>query len=193
MIPPVFLDCELKFDYDDETGELFSVEPAPVSEQRSCKRDALKFPEVAFALDPQAGSDWLTYFKREFVLERGFELYSGDKFIRNLDTLPTTPLPHGESASEIWSFKLTTLDDFKGRVQTCGARAGVVVVYRKAPASEQPFGMWFGWVLVGGANPTLVIIDIQNGKVAASLREMIPTLLWPVEPRDEIFWAPLKH
>ena len=188
-IPPVYLSCAFNFDRDDETGELFSVEPSPLRAQGACKKDARCLPAVAAALDPALQSNWLEYFKRDFLLERAFEVYNGVEFKGNFIELPT--LAAGEDAREVWSFKRTSLGGFKKDVLASGARAGVVIVFRDGPASAQPFGIWFGWLVVEGA---LVVVNIQNSRAETELEGAVSALDWEEGPREgEVFWAPLKR
>jgi hypothetical protein len=91
-IPPVYLSCAVNFERDDVTGELWSVEIVIADHQDLCRQEAAAFPAVNEALDPEAQSDWLAYFSREFTLRRGFELWRGEQFVRNQLTaeLPTS-------------------------------------------------------------------------------------------------------
>ena len=89
-IPAVYLSCAVNFERDGATGELWSAEIAIADHQDLCRREAAAFPAVSAALDPEARSDWLAYFRREFTLRREFELWHGGQFVRNQ---PTAALP----------------------------------------------------------------------------------------------------
>jgi hypothetical protein len=185
----VYLSCALNFDRDSETGELFSVEPSPLRNQTTSKAEARKFPAVAFALDPETKSDWLAFFKRDFQLEKFFELYCGDEFLGNFSTAPMGK--KGQDVQEVWSFRRTSLDGFKAAAFASDARAGVVLVFREVPPDAEPFGIWFGWLILSDAND-VVVVDIQNSRAEEGLGDAVSALAWVESPRQEVFFAPIK-
>jgi len=226
-IPAVYLSCAANFDRDDESGEIFSYEVAVAAHQERCAAEAEAHAEVRFCLDPACGPDWLSYFRREFALQRMFEVWQGDRFVQNRASAPAKK--RGVQAYPVYGLVRSSLRDFEARVRhgaqnSRGARVGsrrsyrggCVVAFRHEPPEAEPFGMWFLWLLLGGARADsaadsahdgssgggiesgssggahLVIVDLQNGRQARSLEGAIATLGWESTPRDEIFFAPFK-
>lgn len=198
-IPAVYLSCAANFDRDDTTGEIFSYEVAIAAHQERCAAEAESHAEVRFSLDAACGSDWLTFFRREFELQTLYEVWRGDTFVHNCAKRPSKR--SGVQAYPIYSLSRSTMDGFaadsRARLKcTAGSprlgRGGCVVVFRHEPPEVEPFGMWFAWLCLGAGAGQLVIADLQNGLQAASLRDLIGKLDWASPPRDEVFFAPFR-
>jgi hypothetical protein len=211
-IPPVYLSCAVNFERDDVTGELWSVEIGIADHQDLCRQEAAAFPAVREALDPEAQSDWLAYFGREFTLRRGFELWHGEQFVRNQ---PTAELPspspaaqgkrqrgapsHAWEAIPVHGLFRSSLDrlptDLRATKPGRLAHGGCVSVFRSGPPDAEPFGLWLGF-FVAAARPTsggggVVYVDLQSHVVwHGDLRGLVATLDWDTPPRDEVFFAP---
>lgn len=189
-LPPVYLSCAMNFERD-AAGVLYSAEIAIADHQEGAAAEAAAHAEARFAFDPAAGTDWLTYFRREFVLVRQYELWNGDAFCGNVDA-PPVPLPRNVAAFPVYSLRRTTLAGFAQEalllLRASGGRGGgAVVVYRSLPPDVEPFGMWLAWFVIAGK---LVIIDLQNGVVSEGLAAAIAALAWDEPPRDEVFFVP---
>ena len=65
-------------------------------------------------------------------------------------------------------------------------RGGCVVAFRTGESDQEPFGMWFGWIVLA---QQVFIVDLQNGVLTNSLEESIQALEWQEPPRTEIFYA----
>lgn len=191
-IPAVYLSCACNFDRDEDTGEIFSYEIAMKDHQERCEEEAQQYPEVRFCLDPKAGVDWQSFFRRQYCLQTVYEVWKGDDFVRNA---PQPPHPSaGLEAFPVYTLYRTTFQDFQREIQAKAAgslgRGGCVVVFRHAPPHVEPFGMWFGWVILGGS---VVVVDVQNSHVAPHLEDLIAGLEWQEPPRPEIFYAAFKY
>ena len=185
--PPVYLSCAINFERDDAQA-LCSCEIAILEHQELCAAEAAASAEVRFALDPRDGCDWLAFFKRHFELERAWEVWEGERFLKNVRGPPKAR--RGVTALPVWGLRGCVLGDFEGLV--LGGRhsgAGVVLVFRAAPPEVEPFGMWLGFVVLHG---TLFMVDLQNSAVSGSLLEAVAALGWNEEPRKEVFYAFLK-
>ena len=193
-LPPVYLACAINFERD-AAGELFSCEPAIGDHQEQSMEEAAAHEQVRFCLDPKAKSDWLSYFQREYILEKRFELWKGEDFAGNVDKKPS-PMPKGTTCLPIFSFSRSSLGACEAEVADAAAlpknaiSGGCVVVYRQGPPDAEPFGMWLGWIYL---HASLVIVDLQNSAITSSLEEAIALMHWAEEPRQEIFWARFKR
>ena len=300
-IPPVYLACTLNFERCDESGELFTVEPAAASEQSLCAAEAKSYPHEigALALDPHARHDWAAYFRRELTMTSVWEVWFGDDvFLGNAPSVeeahammarfvseanadanlfgngrddgsvgdadcsgmvgsdasggqvdgalalqsmlssvsasaasPTTSFSHiinqlnhrtvqlGDlSMVETFTLSRTSFDSFEATVRAMPSgdddgdsfgRAGIALVFRHDEASHEPFGVWFGWLLlsssplasasssVSSASSTpsldLVIVDLQNSVAVSTLGAAVARLEWTERPRNEVFFAALSR
>ena len=190
-VPPVYLSLDLNFLRDEESGEIFTVEPT--HDQKESEAEARAHPKtVGFALDPEFQSNWISFFCQHFLLVPKWEVWLGDKFKRNEDTQPTR-VKARYSVNQVWTLHRCMLSNFENAVRATKARAGVVLVFRRESPKVQPFGIWLGWLLLTNAtNATeLVVVDVQNARVSSGLREAIDALeMGPT--RAEIFFAPLR-
>lgn len=188
--PPVYLACTFNFDRDDSSGELFSMEPAIAEHQEAARDEAAAFADVVFSQDPASRHDWLAFFRRTFVLQSRYELWEGGAFLENVATRPAL-LRRGVECLPVWSLSRTSLAEFEAAARAASAPAGCVAVFRVGPPDAEPFGVWFSWMFVGGH---VLVADLQNGGVHASLRGAVEALAWDEPPREgEVFWAPLRR
>jgi hypothetical protein len=212
-IPSVYLSCQCNFDRDDASGEIFSFEFAPTEHQERCVEEAQAIPQVRFCLDPDFGTDWLGFFRATFELCPLYELWRGDRFLRNQRSRPRNPgrnvdvrLVYSLHRSSLSAFESDALQasargvhaavelekEETGEGGTALGRGGCVVAFRQGPAEAEPFGMWFLWLVLGVGprqSATIVLVDLQNSHVAASLHEMLARLGWEEPPREEVFFA----
>jgi hypothetical protein len=190
-IPPCYLSCACNFERDSATGEVFTYEVAISDHQERCREEAALEPEVSFCLDPRWQSDWLGYFRDKLSLSRVHEIYSGEEFLRN--QLSARPLRKGEEAYPVHTLRRTSLGSFESdaRASKPGSlgSVGCVVAFRHEASQNEPFGMWFGWLICGGH---FFILDLQNSGMASSLRGSIQELDWSAPAREEAFFATFK-
>ena len=234
-IPPVYFACGLNMVRDDETGEVFTVEIAIESQQELCLEEARAYPEVLVALDPEHKHDWLGFFQREYRLKAIYEVWRDGSFIRVQDTktahargpdkIPTRP--KGKKVDVCQCFTLHrsswhTLDrDLLSTERGASGHAGCICIFRSLPASVEPFGMWFAYVVFAdGADDaddaddadssssaacfsaagvkqfSVLFFDLQNSLAAKGTRGLeevlIKNLEWDEPPRREVFYAPFK-
>lgn len=187
-IPPVYLSCACNFDRDTETGEIFSYEICIREHQERCQDEAAHEPQVAFCLDPCWGADWLGYFDAKFRLRKEFEIYQGDLFIRNQAT--TKGIKKGEEAYPVSMLERTTIESFESDARAVSAgslgHGGCVVAFRYESSDKEPFGIWWGWLVIRGH---FFILDLQNSALAGSLGESIESLGWAQPARQEAFFG----
>jgi murein DD-endopeptidase MepM/ murein hydrolase activator NlpD len=189
-IPPVYLSCALNFERDPVTGELFSVEPVCGDQQIEAKTESKKHKEVQLAHDPIFRSDFLSYFKHEFILEQLFEVWSssGD-FLRNERGTKRPLCASGEEVIDVYSFSRTRLETFESDIQKLALGKnvfGVSLVFRSGSPDTEPFGIFLGFCKL---NEELVIVDLQNSMLHSSLIEAVSSLSWEEKPRNECFYA----
>jgi len=194
-IPPVYLSCAANFDRDTDTGECFSYEICIGAHQERCREEALGEEIVSFCLCPRWGSDWLGYFKSKFRLQQAYEVYRGDDFVRN--QAKARPILAGELAyGPVFSLHRTTIEGFEEAARLgCEehgdslCRGGCVVAFRHEASDKEPFGIWWGWLLLG---EDLFIIDLQNSALTHTLQGAIQSLDWDQPAREEAFFAAFK-
>ena len=189
-IPCVYLSCACNFERD-ESGGIFSYEIAPLQHQERCAAEAEEFEPVRLSLDPSHGCDWLGYFREHFRLRTMYEVWRGERWLRNVAKRPRPA--KGVDVCAVYSLHRTSLDRFEADALVCARGAlchgGCVVVFREAPADAEPFGCWLLWLVVRGR---LVIVDLQNRQAAPTLGQLVERLQWEERPRREVFFAAYK-
>lgn len=165
------------------------MEPAIAEHQEAARDEAAAFADVSFSHDPACRHDWLAYFRRRFVLASRFELWEGGAFLENTETRPAT-VRRGVECLPVWSLFRTSVAGFCTAARHAQAPAGIVAVFRVGPPDAEPFGVWFTWLHIGGH---VLVADLQNGGVHATLVEAVAALAWEEPARaEEVFLAPLR-
>ena len=189
--PPLYLSCQLNFERDESSGELFSCELAPHAHQEGAGEELATVPAVRGVLDPQHLTDWQGFFRDKFVLQEAWEVWRGSAFVENVASRPAR-LGKGCSTCPVYTLTRCTLDALPsaaGGAVVGGRGGGAVCVFRNGPAEAEPFGVWLCWLVEGGR---MVTVDLQNGAVCSSVREAVALLQWEEQPRAECFFAPFK-
>lgn len=195
-IPPVYLSCTMNYILNDDASEnggsalcprIETYEPAIATQQELCIEEAEKFEEVNWCLHPRFGCDWLGYFNHYFVLDQFFELWRGDVFVGTSKSRPRTSRNRLE-CYPCYSLQRSSFSDFENHSKNFFG--GCVVLFRHLVQHSQLFGIWFLWLRIEGR---LLIVDLQNSTISASLQEAVTSLKWGSLPMPDVFFAPFKN
>ncbi len=165
-------------------------------------------------MDGTYANDWLSFFRANFALDELIERWRGEEYLgfenrppakSTTASGPCKQRRRGTRVEEyaVWSLKRVALSDFVGaashgvREGSEARAAGCVCVFRHDSPQNEPFGMWFWYVVVHDRSSSVPgscctrILDLQNSAVQCSLEAAIASV-WPCPPREEVFYAPLR-